>query len=48
MAKFDEKGNLISCPGALKKLYLRHYEKRSARKMIKKYYEENYQKKPKI
>ena len=26
MAKFDERGNLLSCPEGLKKLYLRHYD----------------------
>ena len=45
MAKFDEKRNLISCPEGLKKLYLRHYEKRLAHRMIKHFYEDNYHKK---
>ena len=45
MAKFDERGNLISCPEGLKKLYLRHYKQRLAHRKIKHFYEENYHKK---
>ena len=45
MAKFDEKGNLISCPISLKKLYLGHYVQRLAHRTIKESYQENYQKK---
>ena len=34
MGKFDEKGNLITAPQALKKLYLEHYVKRLADRTI--------------
>ena len=45
LAKFDEKGNLISSTEALKSLYLRHYVKRLAHREIKESYAENYEKK---
>ena len=45
MAKFDEKGNLISGTEALKSLYLRHYVKRLAHRGMKECYAENYKKK---
>ena len=45
MAKFDEKGNLISVPSALKQLYLQHYVKRLEHRKIKEDYLENYNKK---
>ena len=44
MAKFDEKGNLVSCPESLKSLYLRHYVQRLAHRPIKESYLENYKK----
>ena len=45
MAKYDEKGNLISAQEALKKLYLDHYIKRLAHRDIRAEYRENYNKK---
>ena len=45
MAKYDDKGNLISAPNALKELYLQHYVKRLAHRKIDNKYIENYQKK---
>ena len=34
MAKYDDKGNLISAPKALKELYLQHYVKRLEHRKI--------------
>ena len=45
MAKYDDQGNLITAPEALKALYLQHYEKRLQHKDIKKDYLENYENK---
>ena len=45
MAKYDEKGNLISAPNALKDLYLQHYVKRLEHRKIDENYIENYEKK---
>ena len=45
MAKLDDKGNLISEPNALKKLYLQHYVERLKHRKIKSDYVENYEKK---
>ena len=45
MAKFDEKGNLITAPNLLKKLYLEHYVKRLEHRTIKDNYQDNYDKK---
>ena len=45
MGKFDEKGNLITAPNALKTLYLDHYVKRLQHRIIKGDYTENYDKK---
>ena len=48
MAKFDEKGNLITNPEALKKLYLNHYVQRLEHRKIKDDYVQNYEKKVKL
>ena len=48
MAKNDEKGNLISAPGALKKLYLQHYVQRLEHRKIKEDYVDNYDKRVKL
>ena len=45
MAKFDEEGNLITAPKALKSLYLEHYIKRLQHRSIMKEYSENFDKK---
>ena len=45
MAKFDRKGNLISAPNALKKLYIDHYVQRLEHRDIRPEYVENYNKK---
>ena len=45
MAKFDAKGNLITAPNALKKLYLEQYSERLKHRTIKGDYLENYNKK---
>ena len=45
MAKYDVKGNLISVPSALRKLYLEHYVQRLEHRKIKDDYVQNYDKK---
>ena len=45
MAKLDQRGNLITSPDALKKLYLQHYVQRLEHRQIKEDYLENYEKK---
>ena len=45
MTKFDRKGNLISAPNALKKLYIDHYVQRLEHRDIRPEYVENYNKK---
>ena len=45
MAKFDNHGNLISAPNALKNLYIEHYVKRLEHRQIQVDYLENYEKK---
>ena len=48
IAKFDEKGNLITNPEALKKLYLNHYVQRLEHRKIKDDFVQNYEKKVKL
>ena len=48
MAKFDDKGNLITAPNLLKNLYLEHYENRLKHRPIKDNYLDNYHKKVKL
>ena len=48
MAKFDDKGNLITNPNLLKNLYLEHYAKRLKHRSIKEDYLDNYNKKVKL
>ena len=48
MAKYDEKGNLISTPDALKKLYIEHYVKRLKHRQIEQDFLDNYHKKVKL
>ena len=45
MGKFDEMGNLITAPNALKDLNLDHYVKRLEHQTIEENYRENYEKK---
>ena len=45
MGKLDNKGNLVTTPSALKKLYLDHYCDRLKHRKIREVYSENYDKK---
>jgi hypothetical protein len=45
MGKFDDQGNLITAPNALKKMYLNHYVQRLKHRQIGDTYQENYEKK---
>ena len=42
MGKLDTKGNLITAPNALKKLYIAHYAERLKHREIRGDYNENY------
>ena len=45
MAKYDDKGNLVTTTDALKTLYIEHYRKRLSHREIKCDYQENFDKK---